>query len=139
MLWTSTLGETSISADWVPTAAGDVTIAARIETAAGVVTRISISGRVSSETLTVYPQSTSATDAQLAKPQKIGENLYQLGNVTVDTNNREVRVPGEINIVGADANIEFFACGKLGKTHESVLILHAEAVLYVHCTRYKRF
>ena len=35
-------------------------------------------------------------------------------------------MPGEINIVGADANIEFFACGKLGKTHESVLILHAE-------------
>ena len=34
----------------------------------------------------------------------------------------------EINIVGGDANIEFFACGKLGKTHESILIVDAEPV-----------
>ena len=126
VLWTSTLGETSISADWVPTAAGDVTVAARIETEAALVKADVPIRPLVSEILTVYPQSTSATDAQLAMPQKIGDNLYQLGNVTVDTNKREVRVLGEINIVGADANIEFFACGKLGKTHESVLILHAE-------------
>ena len=37
-------------------------------------------------------------------------------------------MPGEINIVGGDANIEFFACGKLGKTHESILIVDAEPV-----------
>ncbi len=128
VLWTPTLGETSISADWVPTTAGDVTVAAQIETSdnSAVTHSLFTADNMATEALTVYPQSTAATDAQLAKPQKLGENLYQLGSVIFDTNKREVRVLGEINIVGADANIEFFACGKLGKTHESVLILHAE-------------
>ena len=96
-----------------------------------VVTRIDLmdadeSDNTASEEFTVYPKSTTATDAQLVKPQQISENIYQLGNVVFDTRKREVSVPGEINIVGANVNIEFFACGKLGKTHESILILDAE-------------
>ena len=79
-----------------------------------------------SEKVTIYPHATSATDAALINPQRINDNTFQLGNVVFDTNKREVTVPGEINIVGADTIIEFFACGKLGKTHESILILDAE-------------
>ena len=123
VLWTAALGETSVSADWVPTTAGDVKITARIALA-----EADESDNMAVETLTVHPKSTAATDMQLAKPQKLGENLYQLGNVILDTAKTEVSVPGEINIVSANANIEFFACGELGKTHESVLILHAEPV-----------
>ena len=123
VLWTAALGETSVSADWVPTTTGDVKITARIA-----LEEADESDNMAVETLTVYPKSTAATDMQLAKPQKLGENLYQLGNVILDTAKTEVSVPGEINIVSANANIEFFACGELGKTHESVLILHVEPV-----------
>ena len=75
-----------------------------------------------------FPKSTAATDVQLAKPKQISENIYQLGNVVFDTSKREVTLSGEINIVGGEANIEFFACGKLGKTHESILIVDAEPI-----------
>lgn len=121
VLWTSKLGETVVSADWVPTTEGEIELVARIDIA-----DLDEKDNTASEKVTVYPQSTAATDARLVNPQKISDNIYQLGNVIFDTGKREVSVPGEINIVGADINIEFFACGKLGKTHESVLILDAE-------------
>ncbi len=121
VLWTSTLGDTSVSTDWVPTAEEKVKIRAQV-----VFEDTDASDNTESAFVTVYPKDTAATDTQMAKPQKLGDGVYQLGNVVFDVKKREVTVPGEINIVGADANIEFFACGKLGKTHESVLILDAE-------------
>ena len=121
VLWTPKLGETVVSTDWVPKTEGEIELVARIE-----LTDADQKDNTASEKLTIYPQSTAATDAQLIKPQQIYESTYQLGNVVFDTNKREVRIPGEINIVGANVNIEFFACGKLGKTHESILIIDAE-------------
>ena len=121
VLWTPKLGETVVSTDWVPKTEGEIELVARIELADA-----DEKDNTASEKLTIYPQSTAATDAQLIKPQQIYESTYQLGNVVFDTNKREVRIPGEINIVGANVNIEFFACGKLGKTHESILIIDAE-------------
>ena len=123
VLWTPELTETVISADWAPTMEGKIEFVARID-----ISDADESDNSASETLTVFPQSTAATDVQLAKPQQISENIFQLGNVVFDTIKREVTVPGEINIVGGDANIEFFACGKLGKTHESILIVDAEPI-----------
>ena len=123
VLWTPELGETVVSADWAPTTEGEIELVARVD-----ITDADESDNVASEKLTVYPQSTAATDALSMKPEKISENVHRLGNVVLDTSKREVTVPGEINIVGADANIEFFACGKLGKTHESILIVDAEPV-----------
>ena len=123
VLWTPKLGETVISADWAPTMEGKIEFVARID-----ISDADKSDNSASEKLTVFPQSTAATDVQLAKPKQISENIYQLGNVVFDTNKREVTVPGEINIVGGDAYIEFFACGKLGKTHESILIVDAEPI-----------
>ena len=121
VLWTPKLGETVVSADWVPTMEGEIELVAHID-----ITDIDETDNTASQKLTVYPHSTAATDAQLVKPEKIDENTYQLGNVVFDVSKREVTVPGEVNIVGANVNIEFFASGKLGKTHESILILEAE-------------
>ena len=121
VLWTPKLGETVVSADWVPTMEGEIELIARIDLADA-----DEADNTASQKITIYPHSTAATDAQLIKPQKINENIYQLGNVVFDISKREVTVPGEINIVGSNVNIEFFACSKLGKTHESILILDAE-------------
>ena len=123
VLWTPELGETVVSADWAPTTEGEIELVARLDIADA-----DVNDNTASEKLTVHPQSTAAADVELAKPKKIGENVYQLGNVVFDIGKREVTVPGEINIVGGDANIEFFACGKLGKTHESILIVDAEPI-----------
>jgi len=49
-----------------------------------------------------------------------------LGNVRCDMNQGEVTLPGEINIISPESYIEFFACGKLGRTHESILMLDVE-------------
>ena len=123
VLWTPKLAETIISADWAPAMEGEIEFVARID-----ISDADESDNSASEKLTVFPKSTAATDVQLAKPKKISENIYQLGNVVFDISKREVTVPGEINIVGGDAYIEFFACGKLGKTHESILIVDAEPI-----------
>ena len=121
VLWTPKLGETVVSADWVPKTEGEIELLARIDLADG-----DEKDNTASEKLTVYPHSTAATDPELAKPQKINDTTFQLGNVIFDTSKREVTIPGEINISGANSIIEFFACGKLGKTHESILMLDAE-------------
>ena len=121
VLWTPKLEESVVSADWVPTTEGEIELVARLE-----FTDADEKDNTASVKLTIYPQSMAATDTQLIKPQKIDENTYQLGNVVFDTSKREVRIPGEINIVGPDVNIEFLASGKLGKTHESILIIDAE-------------
>ena len=123
VLWTPKLGETVVSTDWAPTTEGEIELVARVDIADS-----DENDNTASEKLTVHPQSTAAADVQLAKPKQISENVYQLGNVVFNINKREVTLPGEINIVGEDANIEFFACGKLGKTHESILIVDAEPI-----------
>ena len=83
-----------------------------------------------STTLTVHPKSTSPIDAALVKRKEISEGIFQVGNVVVDTNKKEVVIPGEINIATGDTTIEFFACGLLGPSHESILMLDTEP-LYI--------
>lgn len=50
-----------------------------------------------------------------------GEDAIRLGNVLVDPQHREIRVPGWVNIT--EGAIELLACGPGGKTHESVFVL----------------
>ncbi len=121
VLWTPRLGETVVSADWVPITEGEIELRARID-----IMDTDETDNIASEKLTVYSQSIAATDTELVDPHELSENIYQLGNVVFDASKREVTVPGEINIIGSDINVEFFACGKLGKTHESILIIDAE-------------
>ena len=124
VLWNPELGETVVSTDWVPATDGEIELVARID-----ITDTDESDNTASEKITVYPQSTAATDPQLVKPEKISENVYKFGNVTLDTSKREITIPGEMNKkVGADSIIEFLACGKLGKTHESILVVDAEPI-----------
>lgn len=49
------------------------------------------------------------------------DGTVRLGNVLVDAHNREVRVPGWVNMT--EGAIELLACGPGGKTHESVFVL----------------
>lgn len=124
VLWTPKLQETVVSTDWVPATDGEIELVASID-----ITDTDESDNTASEKITVYPQSTAATDPKLVKPEKISENIYKLGNVTLDTSKREITIPGEMNKkIRADSIIEFLACGKLGKTHESVLIVDAEPI-----------
>ena len=122
VLWNLKLQETVVSADWVPATEGEIELVAGID-----ITDTDENDNTASEKVTVYPQSTPATELQMA-PEQISESVYKLGNVTLDTRKREIAIPGEINIVGADTIIEFLACGELGKTHESILIIEAEPI-----------
>ena len=123
VLWTSSLNETDVTIDWVPKQEGDTEISVQVD-----LDDADQNDNSASVSVTIYPKSTSATDAKLGKRKKIGENLYQLGTVVLNTHTKEITIPGEINIASDDTIIEFFACGTLGKSHESILILDAEPI-----------
>lgn len=127
VFWTPTLDETTVSANWVPKAEGKVELEAKVE-----FEDVDESDNIASSPVTVYPQSTAATDERLAPIKKISDGVYQLGSVLCNMNERKVTVPGEINIISPESYIEFFACGQLGKTHESILMLDVEPMhLYI--------
>lgn len=123
VLWTSTLNETVVTVDWVPKKEGKNLISILVD-----LEDLDTSDNTASAPVEVFPKSTSATDIQLAEPKKIGDGLFQIGTVVFDTKNKEITLPGEINITSGDTIIEFFGCGLLGKTHESILILDAEPI-----------
>jgi hypothetical protein len=51
--------------------------------------------------------------------EKVSENVYRIGAITVDTVSREIRFAGEINM--ATGMVEVVVCTIYGKTHESVI------------------
>jgi len=53
--------------------------------------------------------------------QKIGESLYQIGNVRLNSEARELIIPGKVNM--DSGLIELVACTAYGKVHESMLVL----------------
>ena len=127
VFWTPDLNETVVTIDWVPEQHGETSISVQVD-----YNDSNSKDNVDSTTVTVHPKSTAPTDAALVKPKQISDGVYQVGNVTLDTNKKEVVIPGEINIVTGDTTIEFFACGLLGPSHESILMLNTEPVsLYV--------
>lgn len=121
VLWTSAINETEVTVDWVPKQDGETTVSVQVD-----FNDSDSSDNSDSTTLTVYPKSTSPIDVTLVKPKEISEGVYQVGNVRLDTNKKEVVIPGEINIATGDTTIEFFACGLLGPSHESILMLDSE-------------
>ena len=123
VFWTSALNETVVTVDWVPKKEGETTISVQVDFKDS-----DNSDNSDSTTLTVHPKSTSPTDAALVKPKEISEGIYQMGTVVVDTHKKEVVIPGEINIATGDTTIEFFACGLLGPSHESILMLDTEPI-----------
>ena len=123
VFWTSSLNESVVSIDWVPKQEGGTEISLRVD-----FEDTDENDNTESVPLKIYPKSTAATDVKLTDIKKISENVYQLGTVVVDTKKKEVTFPGEINIVSDETVIEFLACGTLGKSHESILILNAEPI-----------
>jgi hypothetical protein len=55
---------------------------------------------------------------------KLGDDLFQIGNVKVNNSQRFISIPGVINM--SDGLIEYLACSLKGKLHESVLALDVE-------------
>jgi hypothetical protein len=65
-------------------------------------------------------------DKKDAPIKKVAQHTYKIGNVIIDFKNKEVRVPGVVNMnLGM---IEYLAVSKRGKDHESILVLDAEPV-----------
>lgn len=121
VFWTSAIDESVVSVDWAPTQEGETDISVHVD-----FDDADKSDNSDSVLLKIYPKSTSPTDTKLVKRKKIAENVYQIGTVVVDTNKKEIVIHGEINIASDDTIIEFFACGTLGPSHESILMLDTE-------------
>jgi hypothetical protein len=75
-------------------------------------------------TFSLHPKPSELPDKDKPPIVELEKGVYQVGNVKVDKNKREVTVPGEINLI--QGMIEFLACAKGGKLHESVLLLDVE-------------
>ena len=57
---------------------------------------------------------------------KVGDGLYKLGNIDLNLNNKTITMYGKINM--AYGLIELLACTKIGKLHESLLVIDVQPV-----------
>jgi hypothetical protein len=53
--------------------------------------------------------------------KKLGDDLFQLGTIRIDSKNRVLTIPGKINM--QKGMIELLACAPGGKTHETVVLM----------------
>ena len=74
-----------------------------------------------SQTLSSPKPAATSSDSSSSQIQKIGEDLYRLGSITIDSKKRELSLPGKFNM--QKGMIELLACSVGGKVHESVLVL----------------
>jgi hypothetical protein len=65
--------------------------------------------------------SRAARDSSESEVVKVGEQIYKLGTLTINSERREIIIPGKVNM--QKGMIELLACAPGGKTHESVLVL----------------
>ncbi|MBI4473548.1 MAG: hypothetical protein HY646_12845 [Acidobacteria bacterium] len=78
--------------------------------------------------LPVPPVPSSAPRRPIPPAEKLGENLFRIGNIRVDTANREISVPGTRNNVSV---LEFIANTKGGfKAYESAISADTDAVTF---------
>ena len=124
VLFNTNLDETTTEINWIPSEDGALTLYAVVDPNQDIAD-LNRNNNTTSQRLTIRPKS---ADALPSTPsfQVIGGGVYQIGNVTVDANKREVIMNGEINLISPETILEFFAVGKLGKTHESLIMLDAE-------------
>lgn len=64
--------------------------------------------------------------AQKPVTEKIGDGLYQIGNVLVDIVQRKIKVMGWVNM--SEGLVEYLAVTPRGKLHESVLALDVQPI-----------
>jgi hypothetical protein len=69
---------------------------------------------------------TEPQDSSMVPPQveRINERFYRVGNVLLDSGDRTLYVPARVNM--SEGLVELLACGEMGKTHESVLVVDAQ-------------
>ena len=60
-------------------------------------------------------------DSTMDQISKIGDHLYKLGSLKINSESKEIIIPGKVNM--QKGMIELLACGPGGKVHESVLLL----------------
>jgi hypothetical protein len=71
----------------------------------------------------------AASNPTQASVEKLGENLYRIGNIRVDTSRSEISVPGTIN--RDVTTLEFIANTRGGlKAYESALSLDTDAITF---------
>ena len=124
VLFNRNLDETTTGINWIPSEDGDHTLYVVVDPNA-TFADLSRSNNTTSQQLTIRPESAAAI-APTSDIRKISDGVYQIGAVTVDVNKHEVIMNGEINVISQETILEFFAVGKLGKTHESLIMLDAE-------------
>ena len=129
VIFTPNIDETSASIYWTPSSEGTHELYITIPPAEQI-GDLDLNNNSISQPLTIRPKSATAIDLTQSI-RKISDGVYQIGSVVTDANKREVTIPGEINIVSGDTIIEFFACDKFGKTHESLIMLDAEPI-HIH-------
>ena len=124
VLFNTNLDETTTEINWVPSEDGELTLYAVVDPNQDIAD-LNRNNNTTSQRLTIRPKSDDALPSTPAF-QVISDGIYQIGSVTVDANRREVIMNGEINLISPETILEFFAVGKLGKTHESLIMLDAE-------------
>lgn len=124
VLFNTNLDETTTEINWIPSEDGELTLYAVVDPNQAIAD-LNRNNNTTSQRLTIRPKSADALPSASAF-QVIGDGIYRIGAVTVDANKREVVMNGEINLISPETILEFFAVGKLGKTHESLIMLDAE-------------
>jgi len=57
---------------------------------------------------------------------KVGDGLYNLGNIKLDLNKKTITMNGKVNM--SYGLIELLACTKIGKMHESALVIDVQPI-----------
>jgi hypothetical protein len=57
---------------------------------------------------------------------KISDGIYKLGKIDLDRNKKTITIQGEVNM--AYGIVELLACTKIGKLHESVLVMDVQPI-----------
>ena len=57
---------------------------------------------------------------------ELGNGMYKLGNIDLDRNRKTITMPGEVNM--SYGLIELLACTKIGKRHESALVMDIQPI-----------
>lgn len=57
---------------------------------------------------------------------EVGDGLYKLGKLDLDLNKKTITIYGKVNMVAG--LIELLACTKIGKVHESLLVMDVEPI-----------
>jgi hypothetical protein len=110
-----------VSISWEAKQAGEHKIYVVIDPS-NLIEEVSKYNNVSYDSLNVGGKSTPAIPGII----NVGNGLFKLGKVDLDLNKKIVTIYGKINMQAG--LIELLACTKIGKVHESVLVLDVEPI-----------